>query len=104
MTIKGTESVRKVGDFWIVSEVKATLFDAPFTGVMTLGFDSQKKKYVGTWIDSMHSHLLHYDGTVADKTLKRGRYRLVARAEDSTGARSNRLRRKFRIVAPAGTV
>ena len=53
-----------VGGFWVVAENKATLFDAPFTGIMTLGFDGQKKKYVGTWIDSMHSHLLHYEGTV----------------------------------------
>ncbi len=69
--IKGTASARTVGDFWVVAEHKATLFDAPFTGIMTLGFDGQKKKYVGTWIDSMHGHILHYEGTVdvAGKTL-----------------------------------
>src|SRR5262245_49980043 len=60
---KGTESVRMVGGFWVVAENKGTFFDQPFTGIMTLGFDGQKKKYVGTWIDSMKSHLLRYEGT-----------------------------------------
>lgn len=69
--IKGTESVRSVGEFWVVAEQKATLLDTPFTGIMTLGFDGQKKKYVGTWIDSLHSPLLRLEGTVdaAGKTL-----------------------------------
>ena len=60
-----------VGGFWVVTENKGTLFDTPFTGIMTLGFDGQKKKYVGTWFDSMHSHFEHYEGTVdaAGKTL-----------------------------------
>lgn len=68
---KGTESVRSVGEFWVVAEQKAAFFDMPFTGIMTLGFDGQKKKYVGTWIDSLHSPLRHLEGTVdaAGKTL-----------------------------------
>jgi hypothetical protein len=62
--INGTESARMVGGFWVIAEHKTTLFDQPFTGILTLGFDGQKKKYVGTWLDSMHGHLLHYEGAV----------------------------------------
>jgi hypothetical protein len=62
--VRGTESVRTVGGLWIISEHKATLLDQPFTGILTLGFDVEKKLYVGTWHDSMHSHLLHYEGTL----------------------------------------
>jgi hypothetical protein len=29
---------------------------------MTLGYDPQKKRYVGTWIGSMMTHLWVYDG------------------------------------------
>jgi len=61
--IKGTENARMVGAFWVSAEHKATLFDQPFTGILTIGFDGQKKKYVGTWFDSMHSHLMHYEGS-----------------------------------------
>ncbi|HKB37522.1 MAG TPA: DUF1579 domain-containing protein [Gemmataceae bacterium] len=71
MKIKGTESVRTVGNSWITAELKATFADQPFTGILTVGFDAHKKKYLGTWLDSMHGHLLHYEGTldVAAKTL-----------------------------------
>src|SRR5262249_24123151 len=62
--VTGTEHVRMVGGFWAISENKATVFGSPFTGILTLGFDGEMKKYVGTWIDSMHSHLLRYEGTV----------------------------------------
>jgi hypothetical protein len=62
--ITGTEQVRMVGGFWAISEYSAKLSDSPFTGILTLGFDGEKKKYVGTWIDSMNSYLLHYEGTV----------------------------------------
>jgi hypothetical protein len=31
---------------------------------MILGFDGQRKEYVGTWFDSMHSGFRHYEGTV----------------------------------------
>src|SRR5262245_639652 len=50
--ISGTERVRSVGGFWVVAESTTQLPDSPFTGVLTIGFDGEKKKYVGTWIDS----------------------------------------------------
>jgi hypothetical protein len=71
MKSTGTESTRALGGFWIVAENKSTFMDQPFTGVLTLGYDPEKKQYVGTWIDSVNSHLWTYAGTVdaAGKTL-----------------------------------
>lgn len=63
---KGTEIVRPLGEFWTVSEVKSTMMDKPFTGNLTLGYDADKKKYVGTWVDSMTGHLWNYEGAVDD--------------------------------------
>ena len=45
-----------------------------------------------------------WDGLLNGKTLKRGRYRMTARAKDSTGARSNKVRTRFRIVRPRATL
>jgi hypothetical protein len=45
---RGTESVRSIGGFWVVAESKGTFMDAPFTGLLTLGYDVQRQKYVGT--------------------------------------------------------
>ena len=61
---KGTESGRMIGGFWAVIENRGEMMGAPFTGILTLGFDPDKKKYVGTWVDSMSSYLWRYEGTV----------------------------------------
>ncbi len=62
--IKGTETVRSVGGFWIVAENRGTFMGAPFTGLLTLGYDAAKGRYVGTWIDSMTDYLWTYEGKV----------------------------------------
>ncbi|CAN5337661.1 DUF1579 domain-containing protein [soil metagenome] len=61
---KGTETVKSLGGFWIVSEMKGDFGGMPITGTMTLGYDANKKKYVGTWVDSMTPLLWKYEGTV----------------------------------------
>ncbi len=62
--IKGTESSRMIGGFWAVFEHRGDFMGSPFTGIMTLGYDPERKKYVGTWIDSMGSYLWRYEGTL----------------------------------------
>lgn len=66
MKCQGTERVRSVGRLWVIGESKMDLPDAPepMTGVLTLGYDPEKKKYIGTWIDSMTSYLWEYEGTL----------------------------------------
>jgi len=61
---KGSESARSLGGFWVVSEHKGDAFGTPFTGILTVGYDAQKKKYVGTWVDSIMPILWKYEGTV----------------------------------------
>ena len=64
MKTKGSESGRMVGGFWAMLENKGEIMGAPFTGILTLGYDPQGKKYVGTWIDSMSNYLWRYQGSV----------------------------------------
>jgi hypothetical protein len=59
----GTESVRGVGDLWVVAESRGEMPGAgPMTSVMTLGFSPGRKRFVGTWLGSMMTHLWLYDG------------------------------------------
>src|SRR5262245_16496205 len=51
--IKGVETCEMLGEFWILFDIKAEMFGTPWRGHGTLGFDPEKKKYVGTFIDSM---------------------------------------------------
>lgn len=64
MKCQGTEKARAIGGLWVVSEITSSLPGQSMTGVMTIGYDGEKKKYVGTWIDSMTPHLWKYEGTL----------------------------------------
>jgi hypothetical protein len=59
----GTERVRSLGGLWIVAEGQGEM---PGCGLsmtmMTLGYDPQTKRYVGTWVGSMMTYLWLYDG------------------------------------------
>lgn len=59
----GTERVRMLGGVWMVGEGQGEMpGGGTATMIMTLGYDPQKKKYLGTWIGSMMTHMWHYDG------------------------------------------
>ncbi len=61
----GSESVRSLGGLWVLCEGKGEMpGGGPCTTLMTLGFDPQKERYVGTWIGSMMTTLWVYDGSM----------------------------------------
>lgn len=60
----GAMSSRMLGEFWVVSNVTGEMAGTTITAVQTIGYDPAKKKYVGTWVDSMMNHLWRYEGTV----------------------------------------
>jgi len=66
MRMESTESVRSIGGLWIVAEGRATFGDTPFTSILTLGYDPSKEAFVGTWIDTMQTHMWSYVGTLDD--------------------------------------
>jgi hypothetical protein len=62
---QGTESVRSLGGLWILAEGQGEMPGGGIaTTLMTLGYDPQKKRYVGTFIASMMTHLWVYDGAL----------------------------------------
>ncbi|HYN03132.1 MAG TPA: DUF1579 domain-containing protein [Vicinamibacteria bacterium] len=50
---KGTETVTMMGGFWQLAEFKSEMMGQPFEGRGAMGYDPAKKKYVGTWVDTM---------------------------------------------------
>lgn len=57
-TSKGVETrTLGPGGLWLLSEFKGDFMGTPFQGHGVMGYDPNKKKYVGTWVDSMSSGL-----------------------------------------------
>jgi hypothetical protein len=61
----GTEVVRSLGGLWTIGEGQG---EGPGGGlhksIMTLGYDPAKKRFVGTFIGSMMTHLWLYEGAL----------------------------------------
>jgi Protein of unknown function (DUF1579) len=59
----GTESVRSLDGLWILAEGQGEMPGCgAVTTILTLGYDPQKQRYVGTWVGSMMNYLWIYDG------------------------------------------
>jgi hypothetical protein len=62
---EGTESVRSLGGLWVLAEGHGEMpACGPATTILTLGYDPQEKRYIGTWIGSMMTHMWVYDGAL----------------------------------------
>jgi hypothetical protein len=62
MKSSGTETVRAIGDFWILAEGQGSMPDGePATMIITAGYDPDMKKFVATWFGSMMTKLWVYE-------------------------------------------
>ena len=69
--MKATVSSHTIGNNWIVNQHSSPdAFGTGYQAVQTLGYDAEKKKYVGSWIDSMMGFKWTYSGTL-DESGKR---------------------------------
>ncbi len=69
MISKGTEvNTMMSGGMWALSQFKGDFGGMPFEGRGQFGYDPLKKKYIGTWIDSMSPGLSVLEGTYDAKT------------------------------------
>ncbi len=64
-TFTGTESVRSLGGLWVLCEARGAM---PGGGtahsLMSLGYDPEKKQFMGTFIASMMHNLWLYEGSL----------------------------------------
>ena len=65
MKSSGSESVRSLGGLWTLGEGQGEMPGGGIgTTLMTLGYDPARKRFVGTFIGSMMTHLWVYDGAL----------------------------------------
>lgn len=50
------------GGLWILSKFECEMMGMPFVGHGVNGYDPVKKKYVGTWVDSMNPYMMIVEG------------------------------------------
>lgn len=64
---EGTETVRSLGGLWVQAVGQGRMPDGnPAETVMTLGWDPERQRYIGTWIGSMMNYLWQYEGWIED--------------------------------------
>ena len=66
---EGVEKAEMLGGFWMTARGQSEMMGMKISSVLTIGYDPEQEKYVGSWIDSMSSYLWHYAGSV-DKSGK----------------------------------
>jgi hypothetical protein len=61
---KGAMTSKKLGGFWVVNDLTGNMMGTEMHGLQTIGYDPEKKKYIGTWVDNMMGHMWKYEGAV----------------------------------------
>ncbi len=64
MKCSATIKAKMLGGFWMVSETQSEMLGTKVEAVQTIGYDPEKQKYVGSWVDSMVNHMWKYEGSV----------------------------------------
>ncbi len=68
MKSTGKESVRSLGGLWTIGEGEGEMpGGGECRSIMTLGFDPHTKRFVGTFVASVMTHLWPYNGTLDAK-------------------------------------
>jgi len=49
---------------WLVSDEQGTMMNEPFSGHGMLGYDTNKKKFISVWTDSMGTGVMMSEGTI----------------------------------------
>jgi hypothetical protein len=65
MKSRGAESMRSIGGLRTLGEGSGEMPDGGrMTSIMTLGYDPQKQRFVGTFIASIMTHMWKCEGTL----------------------------------------
>ena len=53
-----------LGKLWVVNESDMEIQGQKMKSIQLIGYNPEKKKFVGIWADSMVNHMWHYEGTL----------------------------------------
>ena len=53
-----------LGKLWVVNSSEHDLGGTKMKSIQVIGYDADKKAYVGIWADSMINHMWHYEGAL----------------------------------------
>lgn len=68
-TFKGVEvNTLMDGGLWLLSDFQGDFAGTPFRGHGLTGYDPEKQKHVGTWIDTMCAQMMIMEGTYDEQT------------------------------------
>lgn len=62
MPSPATETITSVGKFWTTSRFECEFMGMPYVGSGYTGYDPEKKKYVGVWLDNMSATATPMEG------------------------------------------
>ncbi|HBE70209.1 MAG TPA: hypothetical protein DDW52_18835 [Planctomycetaceae bacterium] len=79
ITMTGQIESKMLGEFWVVNSMTAKLGDFKVVGRQQIGYSTEKKKFVGTWIDTTGDFIWRYEGTLSKNDT---RLELVAEGPD----------------------
>jgi hypothetical protein len=66
----GVQATRMLGNLWMIAEGEGECPDGSTAqSIITLGYDPQKQRFVGTFIASMMTHLWPYEGKLDGNVL-----------------------------------
>jgi Protein of unknown function (DUF1579) len=60
-----SESKMILGGRYLQMDFSGDMMGSPFTGLGITGYDNHTKKYVSTWLDSMGTAILFFEGTAS---------------------------------------
>lgn len=61
----GRESFKSMRGVWFVGEGESQMGEMTGDTMMTLGYNPETKRYLGTWVGSMMAHMWIYDGEMS---------------------------------------
>jgi hypothetical protein len=66
----GTQSVRSLGGLWSIGEGEGKMPDGTaMKSIITLGYDPDRQRFVGTFVASCMTHMWPYEGTLDGNVL-----------------------------------